>query len=199
MLPSAPHITTSWTQVVYPIKPGEKNSWRVYALQMGLLARGYDIYVDGDYDIGLKLERAVRKFQERNGLDVDGIVGILTQRQLLRKVEELADDAAPGVPAGMLFGLMMRESSGLLAPTNDYDPTPEDVGTDCGCLQWRVAGPPYTIDELKTAFDPLASMIRAIIDEDKGLLPRFKRLTKKQPALSLNTRWRATILAHNAP
>lgn len=199
MLPSAPHITTSWTQVVYPIKPGERNSWRVYALQMGLLARGYDIFVDGDYDHGLKLERAVRRFQEINGLTVDGIVGVLTQRQLLRKVEMVADDENPGVPGGMLFGLMMRESSGLLAPTNDFDPSPSDIGTDCGCLQWRVAGPPYNMDALKAAFDPKASMVMAIIDEEKGMLPRFRRITKRQPSLSLETRWRAVIIAHNAP
>lgn len=199
MLPSSPPITTSWSQVVAPIKPGEKNSWRVYALQMALLARGYAIIVDGDYDLGMNLERAVRKFQERNGLTIDGIVGVATQRQLLRKVEDLVDEENPGAPNGLVFGLMMRESSGLLAPTNDFDPSPSDVGTDCGCLQWRVAGPPYNMDALKAAFDPKASMVRAIEDSEKGLLPRFRRLVVHQPSLPLETKWRAVIIAHNAP
>jgi hypothetical protein len=203
-LPVAPHITTSWAQVVAPIKPGEKNSWRVFALQSALKYRDYDVVVDGDYDPGMGTEKAVRRFQRVNNLVEDGIVGLVTQRQLLKKVEARVDsvvvvDELPSAPRGLVFGLMMKETSGLLAPTNDFDPSPSDIGTDCGCLQWRVPGPPYDLEKLKSAFDPAAAIIRALYDNDKGLLPRFVRVTKAQPQIPLITRWRAAIIAHNAP
>jgi hypothetical protein len=198
-LPSSPHITNTWTQVIFPIKPGEVNSWRVYAVQRALITRGYTVLSDGDYDPGRGTEKAVRRFQEINRLTVDGIVGPVTQRALLSKVEKVVDERYPNLPNGIVFGLIMKETSGLIAPTNDFDPSPKDVGTDCGCMQWRIKGPPYDFEALKAAFDPELVMERAIVDPDKGLMPRFQRITRVRPTMPLELRWRSVIVAHNAP
>jgi len=45
-------------------------------LQTKLNGMGYSLVADGDF--GLKTEAAVRRFQQNNGLDADGIVGPLT-------------------------------------------------------------------------------------------------------------------------
>lgn len=198
-LPSAPHITTNWTQVVAPIAPGEKNSWRVYALQRALISRGYKVMDDGDYDPDRGTERALRKFQDRNDLFVDGIAGPLTQNALLRRVEIVVDKRHPNVPAGVIIGINMKETSGFIAPTNDFDPSSSDLGTDIGAMQWRVAGPPYNFEALKAGFDPERAMERAVTDPDKGLIPRFKRISSDQPNMGLELRWRSTIVGHNAP
>lgn len=45
----------------------------VYWIQQRLLRFGYDLKVDGDY--GTATAAAVRNFQRRKGLEVDGTVG----------------------------------------------------------------------------------------------------------------------------
>ena len=52
----------------------------VEQLQVALVALGYNIAVDGTYGAGT--EEAVRDFQSRNGLDVDGIAGPETREML---------------------------------------------------------------------------------------------------------------------
>ena len=54
------------------IEPGRRRHRREQ-LQIALVALGYPIAVDGTYGPGT--EQAVRDFQERNGLEVDGIAG----------------------------------------------------------------------------------------------------------------------------
>jgi peptidoglycan hydrolase-like protein with peptidoglycan-binding domain len=52
----------------------------VEQLQVALVALGYNIAVDGTYGAGT--EQAVRDFQSRNGLAVDGIAGPDTREAL---------------------------------------------------------------------------------------------------------------------
>lgn len=202
-LPAQPPIYTSWAQVVAPIKPGEGTyasgpSWRVWALQKALQEVGRTSVIDdGVYEPGRGTEKAVRGFQENNGLIVDGWAGVATQNALLRKIGGRLDYAE--FPSGVLVGICLKETSGLLAPTNDWDPSLTDVGTDCGSMQWRVKGPPYDMDALRAAFDPLPSFTRAAEDDEKGLIYRINRLNLRQPNLSDETVLRASILAHNAP
>ena len=61
------------------IEPGSSGE-PVTSLQIALVALGYPIAVDGEYGPGT--EAAVRDFQSRNGLDVDGIAGPNTQELL---------------------------------------------------------------------------------------------------------------------
>ena len=62
------------------IEPGSTGD-RVTSLQIALVALGYPIAVDGEY--GPSTEAAVRDFQSRNGLEVDGIAGPNTQELLV--------------------------------------------------------------------------------------------------------------------
>ena len=61
------------------IEPGSSGQ-RVAQLQIALVGLGYPIAVDGEY--GPRTEAAVRDFQQRNGLAVDGIAGPQTQESL---------------------------------------------------------------------------------------------------------------------
>ncbi len=64
------------TEVIRPDSTGE----RVMQLQTALVAEGYQVSVDGAY--GPRTQAAVRDFQTRTGLEVDGIAGPLTQGAL---------------------------------------------------------------------------------------------------------------------
>ena len=60
--------------------PGDRGE-QIAAIQNALVRNGSDIAVDGDYGTGTK--EAVKAFQERHGLDVDGIVGAQTYEALM--------------------------------------------------------------------------------------------------------------------
>lgn len=65
----------------YPlIRNGSRNNF-VFLLQFLLNQNGYNVSVDGIF--GNRTQNAVRDFQQRNGLAVDGIVGQNTWRTLL--------------------------------------------------------------------------------------------------------------------
>ena len=64
------------TEIIRPESTGE----RVVQLQTALVALGYPIASDGTY--GPRTEAAVRDYQSRNGLEVDGIAGPQTQASL---------------------------------------------------------------------------------------------------------------------
>ena len=201
-LPTSPPIYRTWADLLRPIKVGEGPSWRVYALQRALIARGHEIQDDGVYSPNGLTYKAVRSFQRNNALVPDGIVGILTQRKLIWKVSKRLDApivATDLTAAAIAYGISVRETSGTLAPTNDRDPSPSDIGTDIGPMQLRVQGPPYNVADLRVGFDTLKSMDRSLWSEEKGLVPRVKRLRSEQPGLTQMEVLRASILAHNAP
>jgi peptidoglycan hydrolase-like protein with peptidoglycan-binding domain len=54
----------------------------VYAVQARLLALGYTEVGTPDGTFGKLTDQAVRRFQKRNGLEVDGVVGPLTWEKL---------------------------------------------------------------------------------------------------------------------
>src|SRR5690606_28221162 len=61
------------------VRPGMSGP-EVRAVQVALVAAGYPIIADGTY--GPRTEAAVRDFQARNGLEVDGLSGPATQHAL---------------------------------------------------------------------------------------------------------------------
>lgn len=212
-LPSSPPIYRSWTELVAPIRFGEglashawaTGTWRVYALQTALRAVGRDTEPDGAF--GEHTKQQVTSFQANNGLTPDGIAGQLTQRALVKKAANRLHDTHFGrVPEGMMLGLAIKETSGFVGATNDFDPSASDLGCDCGVIQRRVKGPPYSMSTLLLAFDVAEALIWGATDDGggdpgkaKGYLPRYDRLTKAQPGMSELTKRKAVIIAHNAP
>lgn len=75
----APVCDPSNVEPVTNIPPGSDDP-RVPALQVALISLGYPIALDGTY--GAATEAAVRDFQRRAGLEVDGIAGPNTQSAL---------------------------------------------------------------------------------------------------------------------
>lgn len=66
------------------IRKGSTNRLAIKRLQRLLRERGYlSVIVDGRY--GIVTRRAVRRFQKKRGLAVDGVVGVSTWRELRRK------------------------------------------------------------------------------------------------------------------
>lgn len=212
-LPSSPPIYRTWTELIAPIRFGEGSplhgwtnaSWRVYALQTGLRTVGRLTEPDGVF--GNHTLEQVKAFQTNRGLDPDGIAGQITQRALVRRsAERLHDTFFPRIPEGMLFGIAIKETSGFIGATNDFDPSPSDLGCDCGVIQRRVKGPPYSMTTLLKAFDVAEAIIWGAVDDGggdpgkmKGYLPRYDRLAKAQSQLSELTKRKAVIIAHNAP
>lgn len=80
--PSDPNAETATFPVV---KYGAKGD-RVKTLQFLLRANGQSIDADGSF--GPKTQQAVKSFQSRNGLQVDGVVGPKTWPRLLKVVKE---------------------------------------------------------------------------------------------------------------
>lgn len=81
-------------QVQQPVLQGEDIS----AVQRRLLALGYTQLGTADGLFGPQSEVAVRAFQTRNGLDVDGIVGPSTWERLFGPSPLAAEGAGPLVP-----------------------------------------------------------------------------------------------------
>lgn len=89
----------------------------VTALQAQLKTRGFDPGpADGDF--GPATEQAVRSFQQAQGLDVDGVVGVQTSSALgLAPIELPAPTlVALGLAAEEMFGLSVHECSAPGAP-----------------------------------------------------------------------------------
>lgn len=72
------HAST-WRALIVTVQLGSRGN-AVRAVQDELLARGYSITVDGDF--GPQTQTAVRTYQQRVGLTVDGIVGVNTWNAL---------------------------------------------------------------------------------------------------------------------
>lgn len=59
--------------IMSPSIAPESNRSHVSAVQQELKSRGYKVKVDGDY--GPKTRAAVKRFQRKNGLVADGVLG----------------------------------------------------------------------------------------------------------------------------
>ncbi|MCO5059658.1 MAG: N-acetylmuramidase domain-containing protein [Rhizobiaceae bacterium] len=101
---------------------------RVRELQHLLVRAGYSLKVDGDY--GPATHDAVRAFQERNGLEVDGVAGPLTVAALDRyrqgasdrpgeitvsEVAEVRDASKGAVAVGLVTAVRDQVAEGAMA------------------------------------------------------------------------------------
>lgn len=77
------------------LKKGSNGS-SVETLQQNLIAMGYTIEADGDF--GNKTEAAVKDFQKKYNLDVDGIVGKQTKDKMSEVIKKITQSAAKTEP-----------------------------------------------------------------------------------------------------
>lgn len=71
---------STWTALIVTVRNGSTGE-AVKAVQSQLNTRGYGLVVDGAF--GSKTEAAVRDFQSKRGLTVDGVVGPMTWNKLV--------------------------------------------------------------------------------------------------------------------
>jgi len=98
---------------------------RVRKLQQDLLSIGYRLQVDGIF--GRNTDAVVRQFQDDNGLDVDGIVGPVTQAKLAQVIRDTGT-RGPAGPATTLQSVIANNqsipfddlNSGLLIDDQDF-------------------------------------------------------------------------------
>lgn len=94
-----------------PLKSGDRG-WDVYALQSALVALGFPVGPnDGIW--GSKTEVAVRAFQERYDLKVDGVAGVVTQRAAALALIWPAQ-RTHRLPSGLMRGQIEKESGFIL-------------------------------------------------------------------------------------
>lgn len=188
----------TYAETVAPLKYDEEAGkgsigWPVYAIQSGLVARGFNLVADGIF--GYQTKKKVMAFQENNGLTADGVVGPATKGKLVEKVAQLVDDERPNLPNGLIRQLCRAEGGDNPAAINEYDPPTGATGTDCGIVQIRVYDP-YVDFELRQAFDMHAAMNEAA---DRFDAAKNKYLTYGWTRNSRVRSERCALMAHNWP
>ena len=185
-LPTTPPRYAGWVGMYAPIKRGE-TGWRVFALQCVVP----EIKQDGVF--GSVTEMALKSRQKSLKLTADGIAGPKTQAALLRDKERAAhlDSGLSRLPIGVLTGFADAEGANLLAATN----WSVSGGVDCGCVQWRISGPPFSQQKMRDAFDAVKSFLYA----GDILLVRMDDFRRRRPSLSERRLLEVAVLAHNWP
>lgn len=196
-LPAQPPRYATFTDLLASINEGEKG-WRGYALQQtlnGLRSRSWPQLVP-DGIVGAQTITALRAFQSAFGLTADGKAGPMTQAKLLEILGAQVSVRLPELPGGLMRGFAESEGANVLAATNWSVPG----GVDCGSMQIRAFGPPYSQARMLSAFDALAAM-----NETAGtLLARAAVFQKDAAWLSkqpnrVELGLRLAVLAHNWP
>lgn len=163
-----------------------KQGIAVWALQRALNAQGYGLLEDGLF--GDSTDWAVREFQRKNNLTVDGIFGRGSSAVLAVKLAAKPTD----VPKGLIRGAVEHESGNWIAAVN----WTVAGGVDCGYLQRRV----YDADLNNQA------VIRRAFDGEYqvGLLAnqledRHNAFFGRPGAQTHERAWRLAMLNHNYP
>lgn len=163
----------------------------VWALQLFLVAAGSDIATDGVF--GPLTLAAVKAFQKKRALTVDGIAGLMTQRSVARLVGG-PYASAQKLPANLLSSIAENESSWALGCVN-WD---SSGGVDSGIIQDRVEweSSPTEIAESRwvEAFGP-SSLDRTA----RELRSRHDRFYGKPGAKTHQAAWELAVLYHNWP
>lgn len=183
-LPAEPPRYKSFRDLVAPLKQGT-TGWAAYAMQKV-------VGVEADGVWGPITDQAVRAWQKQHKLAADGIAGPVTQQFILNDYGAKADEAHH-LPIGVGYGFAFSEGGAVLAATNWDNPG----AVDCGPAQWRIKGPPFSMVELKDAFDPR----RALDHACEVLATRRVQFAARNPALKArpSVTLRVAVLAHNAP
>lgn len=199
LLADTPPRYDDWRDEYAPIVVGEV-SWRAYALQK--VCNSLRFAVDGAWD---RLEPdggygevslvTVKAVQRHLGLVADGVVGQKTQGALLGFVGERVEALRPTLPRGLTKGQILSEAGEQLGCVNWSSPG----GVDCGPLQWRLLGPPFSRSKLIFAFDPVTAAVAAMDKIAADALKYFGYAGVRNRADRSEFAWRLGALAHNAP
>jgi peptidoglycan hydrolase-like protein with peptidoglycan-binding domain len=176
-------------------RPGKPvcKGWDVYALQTALLGLGYSLPRFGaDGWLGSEGDAAIKAFQSHEGLVVDGIAGILTQRALLIRLAEKFT-REQNLPARLLEGQIESECGFQLGNFTPYYPNGK---RDLGPVQQNLTP---TTESCRNAFDARAAVSKLASDSERGLRVRKDRY-RKQPGAQNDVRaWELAAGSWNAP
>ena len=151
-LPAAPNKT-----IPSSTKQGD-DGWPVYALQTGLNAVSFSSGgADGAF--GPMTDKAVRSFQDKYNLVVDGIAGSATQRRISILIDAETHSNHDSLPVGLLRGFAESEGGNNLGAVN----WSVGGGVDCGVVQIRCYGPPFEQSAMKNAYDPAKAMEKVAV------------------------------------
>lgn len=187
MLHPSPPVYGSWAAMLLPIKEGAQG-WTAFALQ-----RAVGATPDGVFGPQTKLKLIA--WQKANGLTADGVAGPATQNAVLDVIGAEVAREFVGLDPRVLPGFTNKEGANILAATNPYTPPGGDPGVDCGAVQWRQLGPPFSVERLRAAFDTRISFRYAA----SILLTRITDYRLRRPSLSAHRLLELAVLAHNAP
>jgi len=161
----------------------------VWALQINLTEIGYPLAFDGIF--GPATDAAVKRFQQDQGLVVDGIAGVMTQRGIILKAATPASSKYT-LPMGLLKSIASNESGFVLAA---YSPHPSDGGFDFG--PYQLAFPPAEMNETiyQSACDSRVMAIHVGSDARQ-----FKNQFRQAPKVDSDKyAWQLAVLYHNWP
>lgn len=187
MLPSTPPKYGSWSALVASIKEGA-TGWPAFAVQAM-------VGVTRDGAFGPQTAKAVKAWQSKHNLLADGIVGATTQGSMLRSAINSVEPDFKHLPHGLLNGFAKVEGAYVLAATNWYTPPGGAPGVDCGPVQWRQSGPPFSPTGLMDAFDAHTAFRYAA----RAFTDRINNYATRNPSLGNHKIIEMAVLAHNAP
>lgn len=159
----------------------------VWALQIALNARGFDLVEDGAF--GPKTSAAVKTYQTNQKLTTDGIAGLLTQRSLALVLIAPQEQAA-SIPVGMVRGLVEGESGYAVGAVN----WKIAGGVDCGWVQRRVIEANYNDTAFRAAFSP--EQFKRVCNDMRS---RKDAYYGDPGALTHQRAWELAVLYHNWP
>jgi hypothetical protein len=188
-----------------PIKIGEAG-WRAYALQKGVNSVRYGEIDDGhgspwervetDGDFGPGTLTAVKACQAFLGITSDGIAGAATQKRILDYLGDRTHELVGTIPAGLMRGFAESEGANMLAATN----WAIAGGVDCGPVQIRAYGPPYSSAVLLNVFDPMESLMEAANTFAANAADFYTAAwVARQGSRRRELAMRAAVMAHNWP
>jgi hypothetical protein len=170
------------------LKTGD-SGWAVFGLQKCLnFVNGSTLVADGAF--GTVTEGAVASYQKRMSLLADGIAGPKTQLAACQHL--CAVTFINGAPNGLGLGMVEGEGGYYFGAVN-WGVT---GGVDCGVVQERVVGPPFSSVNLRHAFNAPESLKGALIT----VTERAKGYAVHSWAkFSWERQLRCAIMAHNWP
>lgn len=160
-----------------------------WGLQINLAVISPGLDTDGYF--GPKTEQAVRAFQGKHGLTVDGVAGIITQRSIIMTISQPATDQFK-LPQGLLKSIAENESGFAIGA---YSRHPSDEGFDLGPYQQSF--PPAVQNQGNFANAYSAKWM----SNDTGHKVRMQKDEyRRAPKVKDDrTAWRLAVLYHNWP